>query len=97
MLAGRPTLRHPGGEDELEPGDIVCFPDGPEGAHKFTNRADETARLMILSSFARPAVAVFPDSDKLGVVARRRRGRDRATQARGLLGGRAVVPSSAAA
>jgi uncharacterized cupin superfamily protein len=67
VLAGRPTLRHPGGEDELEPGDVVCFPDGPEGAHKFTNRGEETARVMILSTYDRPAVAVYPDSDKLGV------------------------------
>jgi uncharacterized cupin superfamily protein len=67
VLSGRPTLRHPGGDDELEPGDVVCFPEGPDGAHKFTNRGDETARLMITSTFARPAVAVFPDSDKLGV------------------------------
>jgi uncharacterized cupin superfamily protein len=67
VLAGRPTLRHPGGEDELEPGDVVCFPDGPEGAHKLTNRGQETARVMILSTYDRPAVAVYPDSDKLGV------------------------------
>ena len=67
VLAGRPTLRHPGGEDELEPGDVVCFPDGPEGAHKLTNRGEETARVMILSTYDRPAVAVYPDSDKLGV------------------------------
>jgi uncharacterized cupin superfamily protein len=67
VLAGRPTLRHPGGEDELEPGDVVCFPEGPDGAHKLTNRTGETARLMITSTFARPAVAVFPDSDKVGV------------------------------
>ena len=67
VLDGRPTLRHPGGEDELEPGDVVCFPEGPDGAHKFTNRSGETARLMIISTFSRPAVAVFPDSDKLGV------------------------------
>ena len=67
VLAGRPTLRHPGGEDELTPGDIVCCPEGPDGAHKVTNHGDETARLMIISTFDRPAVAVFPDSDKLGV------------------------------
>ena len=67
VLAGRPTLRHPRGEDELEPGDVVCFPDGPDGAHKLTNRAEETARVMILSTFSRPAVAIYPDSDKLGV------------------------------
>jgi uncharacterized cupin superfamily protein len=67
VLAGRPTLRHPDGEDELEPGDVVCCPEGPDGAHKMTNRGEETARLMIISTFDRPAVAVFPDSDKLGV------------------------------
>ena len=50
VVEGRPTLRHPGGEDELEPGDLVCFPEGPEGAHKVTNETDETARIMILST-----------------------------------------------
>jgi uncharacterized cupin superfamily protein len=67
VLAGRPTLRHPEGEDRLEPGDLVCFPEGPEGAHKVTNGTDETVRIMILSTKAWPAVAVYPDSDKLGV------------------------------
>ena len=67
VVAGRPSLRHPGGEDELEPGDLVGFPEGPEGAHKVTNRTDETARIMILSTKAFPAVAVYPDSDKIGV------------------------------
>ena len=28
VLRGRPTLRHPDGEDVLEPGDVVCFPEG---------------------------------------------------------------------
>ena len=67
VLEGRPTLRHPGGEDELAPGDVVCCPDGPDGAHKVTNHGEATARLMIVSTAGRPAVAVFPDSDKLGV------------------------------
>jgi uncharacterized cupin superfamily protein len=67
VLDGRPTLRHPDGEDELEPGDLVCFPEGPAGAHKVTNHGDEPARMMIISTYSRPAVAVFPDSDKVGV------------------------------
>jgi uncharacterized cupin superfamily protein len=67
VVSGRPTLRHPGGEDELEPGDLVCFPEGPDGAHKVTNTTDEAARIMILSTKAWPAVAVYPDSDKIGV------------------------------
>jgi uncharacterized cupin superfamily protein len=67
VVAGRPTLRHPGGEDELEPGDLVCFPEGPEGAHKVTNGTEESVRIMILSTKSEPAVAVYPDSDKIGV------------------------------
>jgi uncharacterized cupin superfamily protein len=67
VLAGRPTLRHPGGEDELEPGDVVCFPEGPEGAHAVTNRSAETARVLMYSTTSEPAVAVYPDSDKIGV------------------------------
>ena len=45
----------------------MCFPNGPEGAHKVTNKSDAVARLVIVSTYERPAVAVFPDSDKLGV------------------------------
>jgi uncharacterized cupin superfamily protein len=67
VLEGRPTLRHPGGEDELEPWDTVVFPSGPEGAHKVTNRTDAPVRVAMLSTKAKTAVAVYPDSDKIGV------------------------------
>jgi uncharacterized cupin superfamily protein len=67
VLEGRPTLRHPGGEDELESGDTVCFPEGPEGAHKVTNRTDDRVRVLMFSTVSRPAIAVYPDSDKFGV------------------------------
>jgi uncharacterized cupin superfamily protein len=67
VLEGRPVLRHPEGEDELEPGDVVCFPVGPEGAHKVTNRTDATIRVLMISTVFDPSVAVYPDSDKIGV------------------------------
>jgi uncharacterized cupin superfamily protein len=67
VLAGRPRLRHSEGEDELEPGDLVCFPEGPEGAHKATNLHPEPARIVILSTKNDPSVSVYPDSNKLGV------------------------------
>ena len=67
VLQGRLTVRHPGGEDELEPGDVACFSEGPEGAHKLTNRSDETVRVLMLSTMVEPSVAVYPDSDKIGV------------------------------
>ncbi len=69
VLRGRPTLRHPNGEDVLEPGDVVCFPEGPEGAHKLTNTGGETVRVILLSDKPRLAMAVYPDSDKIGVFA----------------------------
>jgi uncharacterized cupin superfamily protein len=67
VLAGHPTLRHPGGEDVLDPGDTVCFPVGPEGSHKLTNRTGETVRLLLLSTMISPDSAIYPDSDKVGV------------------------------
>ena len=66
--AGGPAaLRIPEGEEELEPGDVVCFAEGPEGAHKAINRRAETARIVIFSTKNEPAVSVYPDSDKVGV------------------------------
>ena len=44
VLHGRPTLRTPEGERELEPGDFVHFPKGAAGAHQMVNRTDEPAR-----------------------------------------------------
>lgn len=67
VLDGRPVLRHPDGEEELEPGDVVCFPVGPGGAHKVTNRTGAPARVLFLSTKSHPSVAVYPDSDKIGV------------------------------
>lgn len=67
VLEGRPLLRHPDGEDELEPGDVVCFPVGPAGAHKVTNGTDTTIRVLMISTDNEPSVAVYPDSDKIGV------------------------------
>ncbi len=67
VLDGRPTLRHPGGEDELESWDVLCFPEGPEGAHKVTNRGEAPVRIVMISTKHEPAVAVYPDSGKLGV------------------------------
>jgi uncharacterized cupin superfamily protein len=67
VLEGRPTLRHADGEEELEPGDVVCFPVGADGAHKVTNRTDMRVRVLMISTMHEPSVAVYPDSDKIGV------------------------------
>jgi uncharacterized cupin superfamily protein len=67
VLAGRPTLRTPDGEHELAPGDVVCFPAGPEGAHKLTNRTEDPVRVLLLSTMVTPDMAAYPDSGKLGL------------------------------
>jgi uncharacterized cupin superfamily protein len=64
-LTGRVVLRTPAGEEEIGPMDVVCFPMGPEGAHKVTNRSEETARVLMLSTMPRVSVAVYPDSGKV--------------------------------
>jgi uncharacterized cupin superfamily protein len=67
VLEGSVWLRTPEGEAELRRGELVCFAPGPRGAHKVTNRGTATARVMMFSSAREPAVAVYPDSDKIGV------------------------------
>jgi uncharacterized cupin superfamily protein len=64
-LQGRVVLRTPAGEEEIGPMDVACFPPGPEGAHKITNRSEETARVMMLSTKPQVSVAVYPDSGKM--------------------------------
>jgi uncharacterized cupin superfamily protein len=69
VLAGDGVvIRTPEASDEpLANGDVVCFPSGPEGAHKVINRGEDTARVLMFSSGRDPSVAVYPDSDKVAV------------------------------
>ena len=70
VLEGRPTLRTPDGERELEPGDFVHFPTGPDGAHHVLNRTGEPARYVIADTKVSPEVVEYPDSGKLVAMAR---------------------------
>jgi len=67
VLDGTPTLRTPSGEEQLQSGDVVRFPSGPDGAHKLSNPTQAKAIILMFSSAQEPAVAVYPDSDKIGV------------------------------
>ena len=80
VVSGAPSVRHPDGEDVLEPGDIVCFPPGPDGAHQVLNRATEPARVMMVSTKTHPAVCVYPDSNKIATFTGNERGRPDAPQ-----------------
>jgi uncharacterized cupin superfamily protein len=64
VLAGTATLRHPQGEDRLEAGDLVCFPEGPTGAHRLLNRGESLVRALHLSTTGLPANVCYPDSGR---------------------------------
>jgi uncharacterized cupin superfamily protein len=66
-VSGKPTLRTPDGEQELAPGDVAVFPEGPGGAHQVINRSAEPCRVLILSSKSAVAVVHYPDSKKVGL------------------------------
>lgn len=67
VVSGTPTLRHPGGEDALEPWDIVFFPSGPAGAHHVRNDGDSSARVAMFSSITAVSAVVYPDSNMIQI------------------------------
>ena len=67
VLAGQPILRHPEGEEKLEPWDVVFFPPGPGGAHAVRNDSDSTARVLMFSNTSKVAASVYPDSGKIAI------------------------------
>jgi uncharacterized cupin superfamily protein len=67
VLDGAVVVRVPHGELELERGDLLRFPPGPDGAHQIVNRGNTTSRVLLFSKVAAPAVSVYPDSDTIGV------------------------------
>ena len=62
VLTGTPAVRHPLGEDRLEPGDLVCFRDGPEGAHQLVDRGEASVRALLLSTTGLPANVCYPET-----------------------------------
>jgi uncharacterized cupin superfamily protein len=64
VVSGTPTLRHPSGEEQLGPWDIVFFPAGPAGAHLVANNGESPARVAMFSSKeAAVGAVVYPDKD----------------------------------
>jgi uncharacterized cupin superfamily protein len=68
VLRGRPTLRTPEGERELEEGDVVCFRRGKEGLHQVRNGTDVPIRVLMLSTLLAPDIVEYADTNKLSVV-----------------------------
>ena len=70
VLRGRPTLRTPAGEREVDEGEAVYFPLGPDGAHGLKNETDETVRVLMASTMSSPEVVEYPDLGQLTAQAR---------------------------
>jgi uncharacterized cupin superfamily protein len=68
VISGRPTLRTPEAERELEPGEVVAFLSGRRGAHQILNRGDASARVLIVSTKIYPEVVEHPDSNKVVAI-----------------------------
>lgn len=62
VLSGTPRLRTPDGIRTLQPGAIVAFPRGAEGAHRVSNGSEEPVRLLIFSTMNFPDVAEHLDT-----------------------------------
>jgi len=62
VLSGTPELRTPEGLRELQPGDLVSFPRGSEGAHRLRNTSSEPCRLLLISEMNLPDIVSYPDT-----------------------------------
>lgn len=69
MLEGEPTLRTPEGEERLKPWDLALFRRGETGAHQLRNDTAEPVRAAFFSTLSDPEVAVYPDEDRISVIA----------------------------
>jgi len=70
VLGGRPTLRTPEGERQLDEGDAVYFPIGAEGAHGLRNESDAPGRYLMASTLSSPEVVEYPDLRQITAQAR---------------------------
>ena len=69
VLEGQATLRTAEGEHELETGETLCFPAGPEGAHQVRNASDAPVRVAILSTKNEFGIVEYPEIEQVGIWA----------------------------
>ena len=69
VLEGQATLRTAEGEHELEAGETLCFPAGPEGAHQVRNASDAPVRVAILSTKNEFGIVEYPEIEQVGIWA----------------------------
>ncbi len=70
VLSGTLTVRTPEGEEQLSPGDVVYFPEGPDGLHVFSNPTETPVRLLAISTKRFPDVVAYPEQGVAWVATR---------------------------
>jgi uncharacterized cupin superfamily protein len=70
VLRGRPTVRTHSAKRQLDEGEVLHFPTGPDGAHAVANETDEPVRYLMASTLKSPEVAEYPDLKQITVQAR---------------------------
>jgi uncharacterized cupin superfamily protein len=70
VLSGTLTVRTPEGEEQLSPGDVVYFREGPDGLHTFSNHTDEPVRMLGISTKRFPDVVAYPERGVAWVATR---------------------------
>ena len=65
VLRGQPTLRTLEGERQLDEGEVVHFPTGPDGAHEIRNDTGEPVRYVVAGMRVSPEIVEYPDLKKV--------------------------------
>lgn len=76
VLSGTGTIRLDGEDVAVEAGDFAALPASEDGAHRLHNDGEGTLRYLLVSTMNDPDVMVYPDSEKVGVMAGRPPGGD---------------------
>jgi uncharacterized cupin superfamily protein len=66
---GEGTLRIGEERKQVSAGDVLCFPTDPNCPHQLINDSDEILRYLSVSTMIEPEAIVYPDSNKIGVLA----------------------------
>jgi uncharacterized cupin superfamily protein len=64
VLEGEATLRQADRFRKVAKGDLIFFPNNPEGAHQFYNHTDRPFKFFALSTMDKFEVCEYPDSKK---------------------------------
>ena len=65
VMEGECTLKTPRGNLTVTEGDVIAFPPGRAGAHKFVNDGDASCTLLAVGIQLPHDVSEYPDSDKI--------------------------------